>query len=72
MIPMSLLETGASAIIENLSINNNLLYKLFNLGIKPGVQFSVLIKNKDFVIKVNEAKIAIDKTLCKNIMVSVK
>ena len=71
MIPMSLLEIGTSAIIESLSLSKGLIHRLIDLGIKPGTRFSVLIKNKDLVIKINEAKIAIDKTLCQNIIVSV-
>lgn len=70
LIPMSLLESGASAIVESLSFSRDMLQRLLELGIKPGVRFNVVLKNSDFIIKLDETRIAIDKVLCNNIIVS--
>ncbi|CAK6538058.1 MAG: Fe2+ transport protein FeoA [Candidatus Midichloria mitochondrii] len=70
LIPMSLLESGASAVVESLSFSRDMLQRLLELGIKPGVRFNVVLKNSDFIIKLDENRIAIDKVLCNNIIVS--
>ncbi|WHQ46399.1 MAG: ferrous iron transport protein A [Candidatus Midichloria sp.] len=70
LLPMSLLESGASAIVESLSFSKDTLQRLFELGIKPGVRFDVVLKNNGLIIKLDETRIAIDKALCNNIIVS--
>ena len=70
-LPMSLMKDGASAIIENLALSRDIMLKMFDLGIRPGVQFRVLLSNSDFVIKLGQTKIAIDRALCRKIIVSI-
>jgi Fe2+ transport system protein FeoA len=70
LIPMFLLEKGASAIIKRLPSSADLFNKLFDLGVVPEAKFSVVHKGNGLVIKVGSVKLAMDEDFCSQIMVS--
>jgi len=70
-LPMSLLERGAYAIVKDMRFKSDIIQQLFNFGIKPGVKFKVILKSTDFIIRLGQAKVGIDKALCSNIIVSI-
>jgi Fe2+ transport system protein FeoA len=70
LLPMFLLKSGTEAVVESLSFGKDVVLRLVSLGIRPGAKFKVILSGKDLIIKLDEAKVAVDRYFSKGIIVS--
>ncbi len=70
MIPITVMECGATHTIKQLTGKDNIRNQLANMGCVPGVQVTLLSNVGDCImLGVNDSRIAIDRKLATRIIV---
>lgn len=70
MIPLTMLETGESAVIRRVGGNDNVKQHLSELGFVPGAEVTVVSKLGDnLILNIKESRVALDGKMAMKIMV---